>query len=323
MGVWWEALPSIQPNLKEQIVPKLKNLKNQIRIQYLVLQWIRTYILTQGDRSFGSKNINHQGQADGHVRDTTPTLLPQSTPSSPPSEGVPVWKDHPKATPLDDFAKLLPGRGIWSAQWCSCSQDQETLQNSHTVSSPPTTYSPLPLLRYLVFPSSFSHPLGKSKPLVLDELCNHPDWIATEHTLHKNHKAKKRTWARFPRQPHPNFRATPTAAQPPSSLACVRACPREKGQRAKRDTCGWPSPLTLRSLIFTGCSSQPLLAILQLIVPDISPTILPDISIHSDTLRAHTPGNRDLFVCLHPSAKRRLPQLTGPNLGEMALPVGG
>lgn len=75
----------IQPNLKELRLSQNRKKKiffNQIRIQNLVLQIIRTNILTQGDYSFGSKNIkNHEGQADGYATNTTPTLLPLSLPS--------------------------------------------------------------------------------------------------------------------------------------------------------------------------------------------------------------------------------------------------
>lgn len=159
-----------------------------------------------------------------------------------------IWRGASLERPSKDDSprwlwKLLTGRRIWSAQWCSCSQDRETLQNSHTVSF--TTHyllpTPLPSAVWSSLPLS---PIPLANP-------NHLSWInftttlTMNCTLYTKITKPRKGLARFPRQPHPDFRAMPKAAQPPSPLVCVRTCPREKGQ-LKGTQCRWPSQLTLR-----------------------------------------------------------------------------
>lgn len=111
----------------------------------------------------------------------TPTLLPQPTLSSPPSEGVPAWKDHPTVTPLDGYTGRVhlcqAGARTWDMKGPVVSmllrRGNLRRQSQGLLHHPLPT---LPSFCSLVFPSPFSHSRGKSKPLFLDQLCNRPDY---------------------------------------------------------------------------------------------------------------------------------------------------
>lgn len=110
---------------------------------------------------------------------------------------------------------------------------------------PPTTYSSLPFLCYLVFLSSFSHSLGKSKPLLLDELCNHPMNCYWAHFT-QNSQSQEKDFGKTSKAAAPQFQSHPNSCSTSFIPGLCPVLPERKDSVLKGTQCGWPSQLTLR-----------------------------------------------------------------------------
>jgi hypothetical protein len=124
----------------------------------------------------------------------------------------------------------------WLPRWL-CKAAARKPYKTVTLSPPPNTYCPLPLLCDLVFPSpssQFPWQIQTTRPRIVTTLTMNRYWA---HCTQKSQSQEKDFGQDFQDSHTPiSEPCQQLAAQPPSSLVCVRTCPGEKGQRAKRDT---------------------------------------------------------------------------------------